>query len=164
MNISGFFFQWWTRNLVGGNKNKIEWNFYLFFLQYLKNGLKGSFTGKRVFHRGGRLQFLKKWGLVSFCLNQYKAGIFNETKLFYNLHLFYVICFFSKNASKHTIQRRYHTRFFISCVWCVLFRKEHKFEYNWLKKNYVFCNSNKRTPYSVKGIYLICNGCNNNCH
>lgn len=63
MNISGFFFQWWTRNLVGGNKNKIEWNFYLFFfLQYLKNGLKGSFTGKRVFHRGGRLQFLKKNG------------------------------------------------------------------------------------------------------
>lgn len=66
---------------------------YFFFSQYLKNGLKGSFTGKRVFHRGGRLQFLKKWGLVSFCLNQYKAGIFNGTKRFYNVHSFYVICF-----------------------------------------------------------------------
>lgn len=136
MNISGFFFQWWTRNLVGGNKNKIEWNFYLFFFFTISQKWpKGKFHREEGFSSGREATISqKKWGLVSFCLNQYKAGIFNGTKRFYNVHSFYVICFFSKNASKHTIQRRYHTRFFISCVWCVLFRKEHKFEYNWLKK------------------------------
>lgn len=67
---------------------------FIFFFTISQKWPKGKFHREEGFSSGREATISqKKWGLVSFCLNQYKAGIFNGTKRFYNVHSFYVICF-----------------------------------------------------------------------